>query len=113
MMRKPLALIAALGLAVGPAAAQGTFSPGRKPGSAFGSSAQSSTAKPRTYLPQEPAQYVRPRSYGVPQSPNPAGFQPYKPFTGSSVYGRPNGSAYSGAKPCETSVYVNACDRKR
>ena len=57
----------------------------------------------RVYAPQAPM---------PPEMPGSAGFKPYQPFQGSSVYGAPK-PASTGAKPCETSVYINACDKRR
>lgn len=117
-MNHAITLILALTLAAGPAAAQGTF--GSKPKQTWnpGGSAGSATA-PRSY--GVPAPGVPPISspnatskiYGAPEPPKARGFEPYKPFTGSSVYSRPAGSgAASGARDCERSVYTNACPRR-
>lgn len=110
-MKLQLVLIAAAVMAASPAAAQGTFSPGQKPGSTFGSGAPSGASKPRSYLPEPAAPSSRPRTYGAPEAPKSPGFEPYKPFSGSSVYSRPNGAPRQD--PCKTSVYVNACDKKK
>ena len=114
-LKRLIGLMVSVALAAGPAAAQGTFSPGGQPSSTFGSGASKPGARPSTYgVPaQSPAAASKPRTYGAPEAPKASGFEPYKPFTGSSVYARPSGSASSGAKPCETSVYVNACDKRR
>ncbi|MBX3482198.1 hypothetical protein [Phenylobacterium sp.] len=106
-------IAAAAVLVAGPAMAQGTFSPGQKPGSTFGGSASPSTPKPGSYLPSTPpAPAAKPRTtYGAPEAPTAKGFEPYKPFSGSSVYSSPSASAKPD--PCKTSVYMNACDKKR
>lgn len=44
--------------------------------------------------------------------PEAEGFKPFKPYQGASPYASPKTPSY-GAKPCETSVYVNACDKRR
>ncbi|MBL8553375.1 MAG: hypothetical protein JNL41_03785 [Phenylobacterium sp.] len=112
-MKPGLLWIVALALAAGPAVAQGTFSPGQKPGSTFGGSAPSTARKPGSYLPPAAsAPAAKPRAaYGAPEAPKAGGFEPYKPFSGSSVYLSPNGARRSD--PCETSVYVDACGRKK
>jgi len=109
-MKLQLVIIAASALCASAAAAQGTFSPGGKPGSTFGSGASPSAPKPGSYLPQAPAPSAsRPKVYGAPETPKPGGFEPYKPFSGSSTYSRPNGAPRPD--PCRTSVYVNACEK--
>jgi hypothetical protein len=52
------------------------------------------------------------RIYGAPEPPKAEGFKPYKPYQGGSTYASPKPPSY-GARPCETSVYVNACDKRR
>lgn len=52
----------------------------------------------------------RPRTYGAPDAGG--GFKPYQPYKSGSVYASPRPPS-SGAKACETSVYVNACDKRR
>jgi hypothetical protein len=108
-MKMQLAVILACALAAGPAAAQGTFSPGRKAPSDSGSS----LTKPPSYgVPARPGPSAsKPRTYGAPEAPKAPGFEPYKPFSGSSVYSRPNGAPRQD--PCKTSVYTNACDKGR
>jgi hypothetical protein len=108
-MRLQLALMAAAVLAAGPLAAQGTFSPGRKPGSGVGSGAPSDTYKPKPYLPAPSTPPSRPTSPSAPEAPKAPGFEPYRPFSGSSVYSRPDGAPRQD--PCKTSVYVNACGK--
>lgn len=72
-------------------------------------------AKPPSYgVPQPtPAPAYRgpttSKIYGAPEPPKPETFKPYKPYTGGSVYSQPSRQRPAGAKPCETSVYVNAC----
>ena len=41
------------------------------------------------------------------------GFKPYEGFKGGSVHSSPRPAASPGARPCTTSVYVNACDKRR
>ena len=54
---------------------------------------------------------VAPRPAAAPSQPASGGFKPYQPYKGSSVYSQPKPAA-SGAKPCELSVYVNACGKR-
>jgi hypothetical protein len=98
-----LTFAAAAALTAGPALAQ---SSGFKP---FGvtSSAPGSTYK---RYGQAPSTAGRPKTYGPPAAGG--GFKPYEPFKPGSVYAAPKSPSY-GAKPCETSVYVNACDKRR
>ncbi len=109
-----IALSAVVSLVLGgQAAAQGTFNNGAKKGGF--SAARPPQAVPTYGVPSvnsAPASRSDgvPRIYGAPEAPRAKGFEPYKPPTAGSTYGRPPGSA-SGAKPCETSVYVNACGR--
>ena len=114
-LKRLIGLTVSVALAAGPAAAQGTFSPEGEPSSTFGSGAPKPGARPSTYgVPaQPPATASKPRTYWGPEAPKAPGFEPYKPFAGSSVYARPSGSGSSGAKPCESSVYANACDKRR
>ena len=106
---KPLfAATLALALAAGPALAQGTFNPGGAQGTFNPGGRQ--PAKPASpgfgvYNPAPP-----PKAPTTPAQPAPGGFKPYEPYKGSSVYGAPK-PASPGAKPCQTSVYVNACKR--
>ncbi|MBL8770153.1 MAG: hypothetical protein JNK30_02125 [Phenylobacterium sp.] len=110
-MKRQSAIILAAALIAGPAAAQGTFSPGQRPGATFGSPGSYETYKPKSYLPQQPApSSTSPRRYGAPESPQTPGFEPYRPFSGRSVYSTPYGASRS--EPCEISVYVNACGRR-
>ena len=93
------------------AAAQGTFSPYR--GSSYspyyaprvgaGSPSPSPYAAPSPYRSPQPSS-----SYRAP-SPYAPGFQPYRPYSGHSVYGGMRQGSMSGARPCATSVYTNAC----
>jgi len=102
-----LAISVSAALAAGPALAQGTFNNGRKPVTGFGTP---SSSAPQTggYKPpgQAPAAGGQPRTYGAPAAAG--GFKPYEGYKGSSVYSS-KPSPPAGAKPCETSVYVNAC----
>jgi len=104
-----LSLSVCAALATGPALAQGTFNNGRKP-STFGSP----TTQPQPgYKPSTSDQgstTSRSRTYGQP--PEAAGYKPYEGYKSSSVYSS-KPAAPGGAKPCETSVYVNACDKPR
>lgn len=111
-MKRAFGVVMLLALAAGPAAAQGTFSPGQKPGSTFGSPAPSAS-RPGSYLPPpSTAPAAKPRTtYGAPEAPSSPGFKPYKPFSGGSVYSPPAGAKASD--PCKTSVYVNACGKTR
>jgi hypothetical protein len=99
MMKLHLTLLVAFALA-GPAVAgdYGTFSPGSAPKQLPG------------YHPPNLSPPSAPRPPASPSLPTPGGFKPYEPFKGSSVYTQPK-PATSGAKPCERSVYVNACGK--
>jgi hypothetical protein len=98
-------------LAAGPALSQGTFNNGRKPATGFG--APSSTPQPyRPSYGQEPSAPGRPKTYGAPATMGEPAFKPYQGYKGGSVYASKPPPA-SGAKPCDTSVYVNACDKAR
>ena len=97
-------------LAAGPALAQGTFNNGRKPATGFGAPS-SSAPRPSYGVDADQAPSGSARRYGTPPSAG-GGFKPYEPYKSSSVYASPKPST-SGAKPCETSVYVNACDKRR
>ena len=107
-MKLSIALVAALALAAAPAAAQGTFNNGQKPRT-FGT--PTPAVKPATpYVPSYGApSAVRPHSPGAAEAPAAPVFKPYEPYKARSTYGSPKPPAY-GAWPCETSVYVNACD---
>ena len=105
-IRVAIVFAAVAAMAAGPAAAE-LFGHKIKP--------EDMQAKPRSYgVPAPPA-------YGAPAAPRPAaaaprppsmpapgGFKPHEPYKGSSVYGAPR-AATPGAKPCEISVYTNAC----
>jgi hypothetical protein len=93
-------------LAAGPALAQGTFNNGRKPATGFGTPS-SSAPQPAPSYGQAPSTAGKPKTYGTPPAAG-GGFKPYEPFKPGSVYSSQTPSA-SGAKPCETSVYTNAC----
>lgn len=97
MMMRVLIVVGALALAA-PAMAQSPYSV-RKPSTGYGAPATPSPSA------------TRPSGYGTPPSAS-GGFKPYEGFKGTSVYSAPKSGA-SGAKPCETSVYVNACDKRR
>lgn len=109
-MQLQLTMLIVSAMIAGPAAAQGAFAPRYKPHSGFGSYGSSSASKPKSHLPDTSSPAAR--IYGAPKAPGASGFEPYKPFSGNSVYSRPK-AATPGAKPCETSVYINACDRRR
>lgn len=97
-------------LAASPALAQGTFNNGRAPATGFGAPSSAPTGTYRPAYPAPPAS--RTRSPGA-EAPGAAPtFKPYEPYRTRSVYGSPS-AAPAGAKPCETSVYVNACGRNR
>lgn len=103
-MKLMLSIAICAALAAGPALAQGTFNNGRKP-STFGSPSQA--AKPSAPKYGSPSSSSsRPKTYGTP--PEAPGYKPYEGYKGSSVYSS-KPQAPGGAKPCETSVYVNAC----
>ena len=108
-MRLILAIAVMAATVGGPAWAQGggfgTFKP-----SGFGapSSPPAGSMQKPSYG-QEPSTASRPRTYGAPAA---GGFKPYEPFKPGSTYASPKAPSY-GAKPCETSVYVNACDKRR
>jgi hypothetical protein len=98
-------------LAAGPALAQGTFNNGRKPATGFGT--PSSAAQPyRPSYGQAPSTAGQPKTYGAPSTMGEPAFKPYQGYKGGSVYSSKPPRA-PGAKPCETSVYVNACDTAR
>ena len=108
-----LALVALLGASSASAQGYGTFSPDKKPlaggqhspslGSVYGGMSSGSTSG------YGGSTATRPKIYGAPEAPASPGFKPYQ---GSSVYSSKPATSY-GAKPCETSVYVNACDKRR
>jgi hypothetical protein len=108
-LKLPIGLVVTLALVAGPAAAQGTFNNGKKPGT-FGTP----TPAPAPYKPYVPsygaAPAAKPRSPGMAEAPDAPTFKPYQPYKPASTYGAPKPPSY-GAKPCETSVYVNSCDR--
>jgi hypothetical protein len=110
-MKLSIALIVATVLAAGPAAAQGTFNNGQKP-KTFGTPAPAGSTQGGYALPggSQGGASRQPGSYAAPADPG--GFKPYGGFKGSSVYTAPKPPS-PGAKPCETSVYVNACDKAR
>jgi hypothetical protein len=120
-----LILTAALAALTCPVLAQGTFNPGGsndawKSGYGARPSSPGFAPPPPRYGAAPPAApaggavggYAR---YApIPSEPAAQPFKPYGGYAGSSVYSRPSGyGSNSGAKPCETSVYVNACDRRR
>jgi hypothetical protein len=106
MKTVPAALLT-LALCAGPAAAQGTFNPGgRQPARTTPSLADAYKPAP-TYRPV-PAY----RTPGAPSLGSDAAFEPYDPYRGVSVYRTPQ-PGRMGAPPCETSVYINACPRRR
>ena len=104
-------LAAATVLAGGPALAQAPASTGF--GKPYGSPA-ASASKPRDYGIAPPvgssSSSSQPRIYGAPDAGG--GFKPYRPYKPGFVYASPKPPS-AGAKPCETSVYVNACDKRR
>ena len=107
-MKLTVTLAATAVLAAGPALAQAPASTGF--GKPFGSPA-SSASKPRDYGVAPPVgSSRRPKAYAAPDAGG--GFKPYQPYKPGSVYASPKPPS-SGAKPCETSVYVNACDKRR
>jgi hypothetical protein len=102
-------------LAAGPAGAQGTFHPGGRlphmpaqpgyhPLPAAGAGAEDEDDDAGGYGARRP--HVR-----APALPEPKPFKPYEPPKYVSPYAAPP-SAPRGAKPCELSVYVNACQHQ-
>lgn len=112
-MKLQVGVIVALALAAGPAAAQGTFNNGQQPRT-FGPSTPSTPKPAGGFVPSYGGQPAagQPRRPGLAEAPAAPAFKPYQPYSGSSVYGAPR-SPSTGAKPCETSVYVNACGSRR
>lgn len=107
-----LSAAAALALVAGPAGAQGTFNPyGHRPPpppSGFGPPPPGFGADE---TPGASGGHAHRRSMEVIEQPRPA--KPYEPpKLGPSPYATPKPSP-TGAKPCELSVYVNACDHHR
>jgi hypothetical protein len=102
MMKRQLVLLTVFALAAGPAFAQSSFGTAKPRG---GYQAGPPLVAPPLGAPAPP------RAPTVPATPSPGGFKPYEPYKGSSVYSAPK-PASSGAKPCETSVYVNACGKR-
>lgn len=120
MTIRTMMLAGALAALAGPGLAQGTFNPGGSsdawksgygarptspgfaaPASRYGAAPPAAPARSPSYgaggfaMPIQPGETYRPRTYGS-----------------GSVYGQPQApSRQRGARPCETSVYVNACDR--
>ena len=111
-MKLIVVFTAAMALAAAPALAQGTFNNGRKPATGFGtpssSSPQPAPSKPR--YGQAPS--TAGRTPGAPATMGEPSFKPYQGYKGGSVYSSKPPPA-SGAKPCETSVYMNACGKAR
>lgn len=109
-MKLIVAFAVTAALTAGPALAQGTFNNGRKPATGFGApSSQAGTMGGyRPSYGQEPSSGARRPSYGAPSTMGEPAFKPYEGYRGGSVYSS-KPKAPSGAKPCETSVYVNAC----
>jgi hypothetical protein len=89
-------------LTAGPALAQSSYGIRPAPGSGSGS----------TYHPPSNGSAPTQKIYGASQPPKAQGFKPYEPYKPSSTYASPKTPSY-GAKPCETSVYTNACDKRR
>ena len=102
-MKLIVVFTAAMALAAAPALAQGTFNNGRKPATGFGTPSSSSP---------QPAPSTAGRTPGAPATMGEPSFKPYQGYKGGSVYSSKPPPA-SGAKPCETSVYVNACGKAR
>lgn len=100
-------------LAAGPALAQGTFNNGKKPATGFGTPSSGAGATPSPYRPPSYGQAPSAgRTPGAPSTMGEPAFKPYQGYKGGSVYASPKPST-PGARPCETSVYVNACDKAR
>lgn len=112
-MKLILTLAVSLSLAAGAAAAQGTFNNGRKPATGFGTPSTGAGAPAASpYRPSYGQAPAAGRTPGAPSTIGEPAFKPYQGYRGSSVYSSKPPRA-SGAKPCETSVYVNACDKAR
>ena len=115
-MKLIVAFAAVAALTAGPALAQssfnkplGSWTPG-SPGSS-GASSGHRAPSPSYSTPSygsEPTQKI----YGAPEPPKAPGFKPYEPYEPGSTYASPKPPSY-GSKPCETSVYVNACGNRR
>ncbi|MBW8814459.1 MAG: hypothetical protein JF588_13615 [Caulobacterales bacterium] len=103
------AAILAGALASGAAAAQGTFGHESHIPAAPGFGPPPMPGMPQNGMPSNGA----PRSNighipPAPSFPEPKPFKPYEPPKMGSVYESPRPPA-QGARPCELSVYVNAC----
>ena len=109
-MRLIVAFTVAAALATGPVLAQGTFNNGKKPATGFGAPSSGPPA-PSPYKPYGQAPPAG-RTPGAPSTMGEPAFKPYQGYKGGSVYASKPPPA-AGAKPCETSVYVNACDKAR
>jgi hypothetical protein len=94
-MKLTIGLILAVTLAVGPAAAQGTF--GAKPKQTWSPGTPVATPyTPKSYgvpapgVTANPGSSMKPRTYGAPEAPVSPGFKPYegyKTHPGTSVFG--------------------------
>ena len=106
VLKLMLSIAVCAALTAGPALAQGTFNNGRKP-STFGSPSSQATKPAAPKYGQAPSSSAGgSRTYGTP--PAAPGYKPYEGYKASSVYSS-KPQTPGGARPCETSVYVNAC----
>lgn len=104
-MMRVLIVMSALALATSANAQAGYGA--RKPGTGYGVPA-APLPSPYSTAPSGPG---RSGAYGNPPSAG-GGFKPFEGFKGGSVYQSPK-PAGTGARPCETSVYLNACGKGR
>lgn len=117
MTMRVLMLTAILTALAGPVLAQGTFSPGgsssaMKPASPSRASTPDYGTLPPPYRSATPARTAGYGAGGVSTPVQPGDAYRPRTYGSGSVYRQPQApSRQRGAKPCETSVYVNACDR--
>ena len=107
-MKLIIAFAAAAALTAGPTMAQSSYGIRPTPGSASSTYHPPSSAYSTPSYGSAPTQKI----YGAPEPPKAQGFKPYEPYKPGSTYSSPRTPSY-GAKPCQTSVYTNACDKRR